>query len=261
MVKNVFRRLYAEFRRAPCGLRTYRIALKNQADLMPLQQELGYHFKNPALLARALTHVSYERQKSEGHNEVLEFLGDAVLALAVSDLLIGGNPDKSEGVLSKMRAALVNSTVLAEKATSLNLGSLLRIGKGEELSGGRNKPSILAGAFEAVLGAIYQDGGYEPAHRVVERYFGADVTGKKLGQQDYKTRLQEISQMLFGAPPVYRIVSETGPDHEKFFVTEITVGGKVLGKGEGRSKKQSEQEAARMALLELQKSDPQSAGE
>jgi ribonuclease-3 len=95
----------------------------------------------------------------------------------------------------------------------------------------------------------------------VERYFGADVTGKKLGQQDYKTRLQEISQMLFGAPPVYRIVSETGPDHEKFFVTEITVGGKMLGKGEGRSKKQSEQEAARMALLELQKSDPQSAGE
>ena len=184
-----------------------------------------------------------------------------MLDLAVSDLLIGRNPDKSEGVLSKMRAALVNSTVLAEKATNLNLGSLLRIGKGEELSGGRNKPSILAGAFEAVLGAIYQDGGYEPARRVVERYFGADVTAKRLGQHDYKTRLQEISQMLFGGPPIYRIVSETGPDHEKFFVTEIAVGGKVLGKGEGRSKKQSEQEAAKMALHELQKSDEQSAGE
>ena len=235
--------------------------MKNQANLTLLQQELGYHFKNPALLARALTHVSYERQKSEGHNEVLEFLGDAVLDLAVSDLLIRRNRDKSEGVLSKMRAALVNSTVLADKAASLDLGSLLRIGKGEELSGGRSKPSILAGAFEAVLGAIYQDGGYESAHQVVDRYFGAEVTGKKLGQQDYKTRLQEISQMLFGAPPVYRIVSETGPDHEKFFVTEIAVGGKVLGKGEGRSKKQSEQEAAKVALHELQKSQPQSAGE
>ena len=233
--------------------------MKNQVDLSRLEEELGYHFKNPALLVRGLTHVSYERQKSEGHNEVLEFLGDAVLDLAVSDLLILGNPDKSEGVLSKMRAALVNSTVLAEKAARLNLGSLLRIGKGEELSSGRSKPSILAGAFEAVLGAIYQDGGYEPAHRVVERYFGADVTGKKLGQHDYKTRLQEISQMLFGAPPVYRIVSETGPDHEKFFVTEITLGGKVLGKGEGRSKKQSEQEAAKHALHELQQSGEKAA--
>lgn len=227
--------------------------MKKEANLKKLQDELGYRFKDPALLVRALTHVSYERQKSEGHNEVLEFLGDAVLDLAVSDLLIQRNPEKSEGVLSKMRAALVNSTVLAEKAANLNLGSLLRIGKGEELSGGRDKPSILAGAFEAVLGAIYRDGGYEPAHRVVERYFGADVTAKKLGQHDYKTRLQEISQMLFRAPPAYRVVSETGPDHEKFFVTEITVGGKVLGKGEGRSKKQSEQEAAKQALQALQK--------
>lgn len=235
--------------------------MKTQADLKRLQEALGYHFKDPAVLVRSLTHVSYERQKSEGHNEVLEFLGDAVLDLAVSDLLMRRNPDKPEGVLSKMRAALVNSTVLAEKATSLNLGSLLRIGKGEELSGGRSKPSILAGAFEAMLGAVYHDGGYEPAHRVVERYFGADVTAKRLGQHDYKTRLQEISQMLFRVPPVYRIVSETGPDHEKFFVTEITVGGKVLGKGEGRSKKQSEQEAAKRALHELQKSGAHPARE
>jgi ribonuclease-3 len=221
--------------------------LKIEPDLKRIQEELGYNFKDPALLVRSLTHVSYERQKTEGHNEVLEFLGDAVLDLAVSDLLIRRNPAKTEGVLSKMRAALVNSTVLAEKATALSLGSLLRIGKGEELSGGRSKPSILAGAFEAVLGGIYQDGGYEAAHRVVERYFGADVTGKRLGQHDYKTRLQEISQMLFRAAPVYRVISETGPDHEKFFVTEITVGGKVLGKGEGRKK----------ALHALQKSGAQ----
>ncbi|MGH7795785.1 MAG: ribonuclease III [Candidatus Binatia bacterium] len=227
--------------------------MNNDAQLNRLQKELGYSFNDPALLVRCLTHVSYDRQKSEGHNEVLEFLGDAVLDLAVSDLLIRRNPDKPEGMLSKMRAALVNSVVLAEKAAMLNLGPLLRIGKGEELSGGRSKASILAGAFEALLGGIYRDGGYEAAQRVVERYFGADVTAEKLGEHDYKTRLQEISQMLFHAPPVYRIVSESGPDHEKLFITEITVGGKILGSGEGRSKKQSEQQAAKKALHELQK--------
>ena len=233
--------------------------MKNETQLNQLQKELGYSFKDPALLVRSLTHVSFDRQKSEGHNEVLEFLGDAVLDLAVSDLLMRRNPDKSEGVLSKMRAALVNATVLAEKATELGLGPLLRIGKGEELSGGRAKLSILAGAFEALLGGIYRDGGYGAAQQVVERHFGADVTAKTLGQHDYKTRLQEISQMLFRAPPIYRIVSESGPDHEKFFVTEITVGGKVLGKGAGRSKKQSEQEAAKQALEELQKSGAHTA--
>jgi len=226
--------------------------LKSEAPFNRLQTELGYTFKDPALLLRALTHVSHDRQKSEGHNEVLEFLGDAVLDLAVSDLLMRRNPDKPEGVLSKMRAALVNAVVLAEKANHLGLGPLLRIGKGEELSGGRAKASILAGAFEALLGGIYRDGGYEAAQRVVERYFGADVTAEKLGQHDYKTRLQEISQMLFHAPPVYRVVSESGPDHEKYFITEITVGGKILGTGEGRSKKQAEQQAAKKALHELQ---------
>jgi ribonuclease-3 len=229
--------------------------LKIDYQLNLLQKELGYSFKDPALLLRCLTHVSYERKKNEAHNEVLEFLGDAVLDLAVSDLLMQRNPDKSEGDLSRMRAALVNSAVLAEKAALVNLGALLRIGKGEERSGGRTKPSILAGAFEALLGGVYQDGGYQAAHAVVERYFAADVTAKTLGQHDYKTRLQEISQRLFREPPVYRVVSETGPDHEKVFVTEIAVGGKVLGKGEGKSKKQSEQHAARKALDALKKSD------
>lgn len=228
--------------------------MKNETAFMALQKALGYRFKDSLLLLRCLTHVSYERKHGEDHNEVLEFLGDAVLDLAVSDLLIRSNPDKSEGVLSKMRAALVNSTVLAQKAAALNFGPVLRIGKGEEWSGGRTKPSILAGAFEAVLGGVYKDGGYEAARAVVERFFGADVTAKKLGQHDYKTRLQEISQMLYRAPPAYRIVAATGPDHEKHFVTEIAVGGKVLAVGEGRSKKQSEQEAAKRALSELQKS-------
>ena len=235
--------------------------MKNHTHLDLLQKELGYHFKDPVLLLRCLTHVSYERKKSEGHNEVLEFLGDAVLDLAVSDLLIQRNPDKSEGVLSKMRAALVNSAVLAEKAAMLNFGPLLRIGKGEEWSGGRSKSSILAGAFEAILGGVYQDGGYEAARAVVQRFFVDDVSAKKLGQHDYKTRLQEISQMLFHAPPLYRIVAETGPDHEKRFVTEIAVGGKVLAIGEGKSKKQSEQEAAKRALSELQKNGEQTAAD
>jgi ribonuclease III len=230
------------------------MASNNQPQLLTLQKELGYGFTDPALLARALTHVSHAPDDGADHNEVLEFLGDAVLDLAVSDLLMRRFPARSEGDLSKMRAALVNTSALAEKAAQLNLGPLLRLGKGEERSGGRTKSSILAGAFEAVLGAVYQDGGFDAARRLVERYFSGDVKEKTLGQQDYKTRLQEISQMLFHAPPTYRIVSESGPDHDKHFVTEIAVGGKVLGKGEGKTKKQAEQQAAKKALIELQKS-------
>ena len=232
--------------------------MKEKPQFDALQKGLGYKFKDPSLLVRCLTHVSYSYDRTPGHNEVLEFLGDAVLDLAVSDLLMRQFPEKSEGDLSRMRAALVNSSILAGKAMAINFGPLLRLGKGEERSGGRHKESILAGAFEALLGAVYLDGGYEAARHLVERYFAPDVKEKTLGQQDYKTRLQEISQMLFREPPVYRVVSEIGPDHAKSFVTEIAVGGKVLGKGEGRSKKQSEQEAAKKALVELQKSDPTS---
>jgi ribonuclease-3 len=231
------------------------VHLKNKSEIENLQKQLGYYFKDPSLLVCCLTHVSYDRDKSSGHNEVLEFLGDAVLDLAISDLLMRHFPEKSEGDLSRMRAGLVNSNALADKAVALDLGSLLLLGKGEERSGGRSKPSILAGAFEALLGAVYRDGGYPAARILVERYFSQDIQEKTLGQQDYKTRLQEISQMLFHTPPSYRLVSESGPDHEKRFVTEIAVGGKVLGHGEGRSKKQSEQEAAKQALDELQRSD------
>jgi ribonuclease III len=216
--------------------------LKISSQLEALQTELGYSFKDPSLLSRALTHVSYDRKKTGTNNEVLEFLGDAVLDLAISDLLIRRFPERSEGDLSRMRAGLVNSAVLAEKGSALALGPMLLLGKGEERSAGRKKQSILAGAFE-------------PARRIIERYFAADIIERTLGQQDYKTRLQEISQLLFRAPPVYRLLCEIGPDHAKCFVTEISVGGKVLGSGEGTSKKQSEQEAAKQALSELQKSD------
>lgn len=225
-----------------------------EAELLRLEKDLGYSFSDSALLLRCLTHVSYGRDQGKDHNEILEFLGDAVLDLAVSELLMRRFPEKSEGDLSRMRASLVNSVVLAEKAKELDLGKLLHMAKGEEHSGGRKKESILAGAFEAVLGGIYWDGGYEAARRVVEKYFAADIKEKNLGLQDYKTRLQEISQMLFHAPPAYRLVAETGPDHEKRFVTEISVGGKMLGRGEGRSKKLSEQQAAKAALEELKDS-------
>ena len=221
------------------------------SDLTRLQKELGYSFSDINLLVRCLTHVSHAKSTQNDHNETLEFLGDAVLDLAVSDLLMRGFPEKSEGDLSKMRASLVNAAVLAEKAAELGLGDLLRMGKGEERSGGRKKTSILAGAFEAVIGGIYWEGGYECARGAVERYFGADIRERNLGQQDYKTRLQEISQMLFHEPPVYKLVAEIGPDHEKRFVTEIFINGKVMGRGEGTSKKQAEQEAARKALDEL----------
>ncbi|MBI4525564.1 MAG: ribonuclease III [Deltaproteobacteria bacterium] len=224
-------------------------------QLRLLQKELGYYFQNPALLVRCLTHVSYGRREQEGHNETLEFLGDAVLSLAISELLMRRYPQKTEGELSKMRASLVNAVVLEEKARQLGLGDLLRMGRGEERSGGRKKRSILAAAFEGLLGGIYWDGGYEAARGVVERYFASDIEEKKPGLEDYKTRLQEISQMLFHVPPTYTLVGETGPDHAKRFVTEIAIGGRILGRGEGKSKKESEQEAAKKALQELQRGD------
>lgn len=226
---------------------------ENESGLLALEQELGYVFSDRSVLRRCVTHVSYEQGNAGEHNERLEFLGDAVLSLAISDLLMRRFPEKNEGDLSRMRASLVNSGVLAEKAARLGLGAVLRMGKGEEHSGGREKESILAGSFEALLGGIYWDKDYEAARRVVERFFAPDIEGNKFGAPDFKTRLQEISQTVFRAPPAYRLVSESGPDHAKRFVTEIALGGKVLGRGEGKSKKQSEQAAAAQALEELQR--------
>ncbi len=230
------------------------MTVEKPSPLLRLQKELDYFFSDHALLLRCLTHVSYGREKNDKDNETLEFLGDAVLSLAVSDLLMRYFPHRDEGDLSKMRASLVNAGALAEKATRLNLGELLRVGKGEERSGGRKKRSILSAAFEALIGGIYWDGGNAEAYRIVKKNFLQDIKEKTLELQDYKTHLQEISQMLFHAPPTYKIVAEAGPDHEKRFVTEITLGGKMMGRGEGKSKKQSEQEAAKKAMAELQHS-------
>lgn len=220
-----------------------------------LESRLGHRFERPEHLTTALTHRSFAPDVP--NNETLEFLGDAVLGLAVSDLLMQRFPEAREGELSKMRAALVNAEVLAGKARDLDLGACLRVGKGEEKSGGREKESILAAAYEAVLGAVYVDGGYEAGRRVVEASFAADV-GSQLAAslRDYKTQLQEVTQRLFRETPLYTLVEETGPDHEKRFVSEITITGRSYGRGVGHSKKTAEQEAAMGALAALAREQP-----
>jgi len=212
-----------------------------------LESGLGHHFVRPDHLEIALTH----RSVGDGaHNETLEFLGDAVLSLAISDLLMRAYPQANEGALSKMRASLVNAERLAAKARAMKLGRWLRLGKGEERSGGRDKEKILAAGYEALLGAVYLDAGYEAARGVVERHFGEELDGEVAipGQRDYKTRLQEMTQRLYRETPSYTLVGERGPDHEKEFVVELAVGGRVLGRGRGRSKKTAEQAAALEAL-------------
>ena len=220
-----------------------------------IERALGHRFTRPEILADALTHRSF----GEGtNNEKLEFLGDAVLALAMADVLMTHFPEAREGDLSKMRASLVNAEVLARKARELDLGRWLRLGKGEDKSGGREKPSILAAGYEALLGAVYLDGGYEPARAVVETHFRTDVAAHAtVGQRDYKTQLQELTQRLFRETPSYTLVEESGPDHEKRFVSEITVDKRTCGRGMGRSKKTAEQAAAMEALAALAREHPE----
>jgi ribonuclease-3 len=219
----------------------------------PLEKAFGVRFKSPALREAALTHRSYAfEQNVLPTNERLEFLGDAVLGLVVTDMVYKAFPDRSEGELAKLRAAMVNMTMLAEVARQLGLGQEIRLGHGEELSGGRNKPSILADALEAVLGAIYLDRGIKVAHSIIERLFlprvAAYVRGE--GDRDYKTILQELAAQDLGRLPEYR-VAERGPDHEKEFTATVYLSGREFGSGSGRSKKEAEQRAAREAYERL----------
>lgn len=216
-----------------------------------IEVRLGYRFGAPEHLLLAATHRSVGGDVD--NNETLEFLGDAVLALAVADLLMRRYPEAREGELSKLRAGLVNAGVLAMKARALTLGPQLRLGKGEEKSGGRDKESILASAYEAVIGAVFLDGGYEAARAVVERDFAGEVAGEiTAGAGDYKTRLQELTQRRFRTSPVYQLVDEQGPDHAKRFAVELSVSGRVLGRGSGQSKKAAEQAAAMEALARIE---------
>jgi ribonuclease-3 len=215
-----------------------------------LERRLGYSFARPELLTIALTHPS-AAVGSDVHYERLEFLGDAVLDLAIADMLMRRFPEAKEGPLSKQRASIVNGRTLALKAQSIELGERLKLGKGEEKSGGRDKISILAAAFEAVVGAIYTDGGLAPAQRVVESLFLDDIGGPT-AERDYKTELQEVAYRRYRAQPVYELVAASGPDHAKRFTTRIRIAGKELGTGEGGSKKQSEQAAARAAMVQIE---------
>ena len=218
-----------------------------------LAQRLGWDVRDQELFAQALAHRSWcAEHAGREPNERLEFLGDAVLGLIVTDYLYRSYPDLPEGELAKARAAVVNSVSLASAARQLQLGSALLLGKGEDSSGGRLKPSILADAMEAVIGAIYLDAGYAVTEEVVLRLFEERLTGaaKGPGEEDYKTRLQELCAQNYDELPIYR-VTDSGPDHAKVFRAEVFVGGTSTGRGEGRSKKQAEQMAARDAWFRL----------
>jgi ribonuclease III len=218
-----------------------------------LERALGARFRDPDLLRLALTHRSHAFEHGLGrNNERLEFLGDAVLGLVVTDLAYDRFPELSEGDLAKLRAATVNMATLAEVAKELELGDELLLGKGEEQSGGRAKASILGDALEAVIGALYLDRGIAPIRRLVNDRFWprmvAYVGGG--GERDYKTGLQELAARDGGGVPQYR-VSGTGPDHAKEFTATVYLGDRAYGTGRGRSKKEAEQEAARAAHARL----------
>jgi ribonuclease-3 len=215
-------------------------------------RRIGRAFRDPALLVEALTHRSYQNEHPEepAHNERLEFLGDAVLGMIVAEALMRLAPDASEGQLTQRRAALVNERTLAGVAAELGLGGALRLGRGEEKNNGREKPSILADAVEAVVGAVFLDGGLDAARDVVRRLLGAALDAAANGAvgADEKTALQERLQAAGAGTPSYRVVATSGPEHLKEFEVEITLNDAVIGRGRGRSKKEAEKVAARDAL-------------
>ena len=223
-------------------------------DLQELARKLGYDFESPELLAEALRHASYVNEAGiaeMNHNERLEFLGDAVLGLAVSDILINRYVEAREGLLSKWRASVVNERVLCELAKELDLGAYLLLGKGEELSGGREKPSILADTVEALLGAVYLDGGFAPARAVVEKLLLHNIEAlEEMGQaEDFKSLLQEFTQETYKTRPDYLLVGDRGPAHNKTFKVALQIHGRIVAEGEGKSKKEAEQRAAKEAFF------------
>lgn len=219
---------------------------------LEFQKEIKYNFKNINLLTEALTHSSYaneNRDKSIKCNERLEFLGDAVLSIVVADYIFKNCPDLPEGELTKLRASLVCEKTLYKFGKSINLGKNLLLSKGEKNGGGAERPSIVSDAFEAVIAAIYLDGGFEPAKKHILRFVVPEISNQnKKPFKDYKTTLQEIVQKNPGEVLEYHMVSESGPDHDKHFVFQVHLNNNIIGKGGGRSKKEAEQNAAREAL-------------
>ncbi len=232
-------------------------------DLAGLAERLGYGFADADMLLRALSHRSWCAESGgQPSNERLEFLGDAVLGLVVADYCYRTYPALPEGALAKVRAAVVNTTVLAEVAGELGLGAYLRLGRGEDASGGRRKASILANAVEAVIGAVYLDGGWPPATRLVLDLLDTRIVDAAAGPgaDDYKTRLQELALRLVSELPQYEVAG-TGPDHARRYTASVSVVQEQVGRGEGRSKKDAEQSAARAAWRVLsRRSDAADAG-
>lgn len=221
------------------------------SDMSILEKNLGYKFNNTAHLNTALTHSSYanESKVKISNNERLEFLGDAVLSIVVSDYIFAHCPNLPEGDLTKLRAALVCEKSLCKFSKSLNVGDFLKLSHGEKNNDGNKRPSILADAFEAIIAAIYLDGGLESAREFILRFVIPDVKNPQLSSfKDYKTQLQEIVQQNQGETIHYNLVGQTGPDHDKRFWVEVCLNNNVIGKGDGKSKREAEQCAAKEAL-------------
>ena len=227
-------------------------------ELEGLEISLGYRFRDIALLSQALTHRSYVNENPEENlsdNERLEFLGDAVLNLVISHNAMERNPDFQEGELSKLRSAMVNETSLALKAREFSIGSCLLLGRGEDSTNGREKNSILSDTYEAVIASIYLDGGLDEAFLVIGKHFSDQIENidKDILHQDCKTRLQEMVQGLYRSTPDYVLANAWGPDHDKTFNVRLLINSEVYGEGEGKSKKEAEQEAARKAVDRLER--------
>lgn len=228
-----------------------------QEILEELQAKIGYNFKDVSLLKQALTHSSFSNEQKINklkNYERLEFLGDAVLELVSSEFLFKENPKLPEGELTKLRASMVCEPALAYCAKDIELGSYILLGKGEEATGGRQRDSITSDVMEAVIGAIFLDGGLEPAKNHILKFILSDLDNKKLFY-DSKTILQEMVQKEGGDVLHYELLSETGPDHDKTFSVVAKVGDKVVGRGAGRTKKAAEQNAAYQAILERKKTE------
>jgi len=223
------------------------------SDLDTFEQRIGYTFRDRDLLTRALTHKSFSHESKDDavrHNETFEFLGDSVLGFVIGDLLFSRFPSLDEGALSKMKAFLVSSSSLAAKARELEMGEVILLGVGEEKTGGRKKESLLANLFEAMVAAVYLDGGIDAARALLIRVFEKDLEAldeDNLLFHDYKTALQELAQGRGFSLPDYSVIGEVGPDHDKTFIVEVRVG-RLTAKGEGSSKKEAQQQAAKNAL-------------
>jgi len=220
-----------------------------------LEQNIGVEFRRQRLLEQALTHSSSVQENREANNERQEFLGDAILGMIVSEYLYKKFPGWSEGELTRAKAVLVSEPTLTEAARGIQLGKFLRLSKGEEQCGGAERPSILSGAFEALVAAIYLDSGMEKTRKFILRCLAEPLEAVATGEynRDYKTLLQELAQGRHRSLPVYRTIDESGPDHDKTFVVEVCLDNRVIGVGSGKSKKDAERAAAEDALAAIEK--------